>query len=419
MTAKKAKGHTRIAAAAPAKTETKPGLKLWQTDLLAGLGIFLAVFILFHEIPLHGKSFSRGDDSEAAAATAKFAEEEAKVRDYPLWDPYLFGGFPGLAAGQYFNYWEIGLPYSLAYKYLSPRYWAEWISVNIAFLGFGNDRSDYARPLITFLLFGGLLMFLLMRRLGFNAWIAAFAALLMAWNPYLISLATAAHGGKLLTYIYMPLILLCAWNVMTKRRLYDFALLALAFGWQIAMGGHTQILFYSFVMVGLVYLVWAISELRSRPSALVLKPAAFIALALVLGFAVGAVWYVPLMKYLGFSIRGLGPALATGGQAGYSLADATMWSFAPSELITFVVPSWFGLKSPYYWGEMPFTSSSFYFGVVPLLFAVLAFWGKKDRLFWSLCVVSVFSILLSFGRHFEAFYALFFNVLPFFNKFRT
>jgi hypothetical protein len=68
---------------------------------------------------------------------------------------------------------------------------------------------------------------------------------------------------------------------------------------------------------------------------------------------------------------------------------------------------------------MPFTSSSVYFGVVPLLFAVLAFFGKKDRLFWGLTAVSVFSILLSFGSHFQSFYAFFFNVLPYFNKFRT
>ncbi len=149
-------------------------------------------------------------------------------------------------------------------------------------------------------------------------------------------------------------------------------------------------------------------------------PAAFVAVAVVLAFCVGSLWYIPLLKYLPWSIRGLGPAIAQGGgQAGYSLADATMWSFHPREILTFIVPSWFGLKSPYYWGDMPFTSSSFYFGVVPLLFAVLAFFGKKDRLFWGLLAVTVFAFLLSFGSHFESFYALFFNILPFFNKFRT
>jgi hypothetical protein len=207
---------------------------------------------------------------------------------------------------------------------------------------------------------------------------------------------------------------------MEKRRLFDMAILALTLGWQIGVGGHTQIIFYSFVLMGLLYAVWLLFELRQKVSLRAFLPALYLLIAVVLGFAAGAVWYVPLFKYLGYSIRGMAPAIAAAGtSSGYSLADATAWSMAPRELVTFIVPSWFGLKSPYYWGSMPFTSSSVYFGVVPLLFAVLAFFGKKDRLFWGLTAVSVFSILLSFGSHFEWFYKIFFDVLPFFSKFRT
>ncbi|MFZ5433799.1 MAG: hypothetical protein ACOZB3_08510 [Calditrichota bacterium] len=420
MTAKKTKGSHPAPKAAATSSAAKPGLKIWQQDLIACVAIFLAVFVLFHQIPLEGKSFSRGDDTESAASMSKFAEDAAKSGEFPMWNPYVFGGFPGLAAGAYFNYEHIGLPFSLAYKYLSPRYWADIFSIHGLFWGFGNDQSNGGRWQLSLFLYGGLLIYLLMRRLSFNPMISGLAGLLMAWNPYLISLATAAHGGKLMTFIYMPFIILCAWNVMEKRRLFDLALLALAFGWQIAVGGHTQILFYSFVTVGLIYIVWAILEFRQNATVRILIPAGLIAVALILGFTVGSLWYIPLLEYVGFSIRGMGPAIATaGGQAGYSMADATMWSFAPKELITFIVPSWYGLQSPYYWGDMPFTSSSFYFGAVPLLFAVLAFWGKKDRLFWGLVAVTVFSILLSFGRHFEIFYGIFFNILPFFNKFRT
>jgi hypothetical protein len=196
--------------------------------------------------------------------------------------------------------------------------------------------------------------------------------------------------------------------------------LAVAWGWQIAVGGHTQVLFYSLLSVGLLYLTWMVMEYRETKALHALKPAPMLVTALILGFAVGAVWYIPLLKYMPYSIRGMGPALATGAAAaGYSITDATQWSFPPSEILTFIVPSWFGLKSPYYWGGMPFTSSSFYFGVVPLLFAVLAFFGKKDKFFWGLVVISGFSLLLSFGQYFQTFYSIFFNYLPFFNKFRT
>lgn len=401
-------------------TPSKPVLKPWQADLLACAVIFAAVFVMFSEIAVQGKAFSRGDDTEAAASWNTFAVEEAKNDGYPMWCPYLFGGFPSLAAGAYSNYDHMGMPYALANRYLSPRYWADLITIRGLFMAGPNPPVDSARWYLAIFLYGGLLTYFLLRRLNFNVAISLMGSLLMALNPYLISLATAAHGGKMLTFIYMPLILLATWNVLEKRRIFDMAILALALGWQIAVGGHTQIIFYSFVVMGLLYLVWLIFELKQKPSLKVLLPALYIAVATILAFGAGAVWYVPLLKYVGYSIRGMGPAIAAAGaSSGYSLADATMWSMAPRELITFLVPSWFGLKSPYYWGAMPFTSSSFYFGAVPLLFAVLAFFGKKDRLFWGLTAVSVFSILLSFGSFFEPFYALFFNVLPFFNKFRT
>jgi hypothetical protein len=413
-----------------------PSLKMWQQDVIACVIIYLAVFILFYQIPLQGKAFSRGDDTESAASMSQFAKEEAQAREYPLWCPYVFGGFPGLAAHAYSNYEFMGGAYAWAGKYLSPRHWADEITIRGLLLsGFGSDLYQFnPRWYVAMLLYGGLLLYLLMRRLGFRVLISLLAGLLLAWNPYLISLVTAAHGGKLLTFIYMPLIVLAAWNVFEKRRILDLAILAVAFGWQVAFGGHTQILFYSLLTIVFLYVVWAIFEWHQTKSPRILKPALYVAIAVLLGFAVGALQYIPLAVYQHFSIRGMGPAIVQAGQSatGYSLQDATGWSFSPSELITFVVPSWFGLTSNYlwhgpqgamyipaYWGDMPFTSSSFYFGVVPLLFAVLAFFGKKDRLFWGLVALSGFSILLSFGSHFESFYALFFNYLPFFDKFRT
>jgi hypothetical protein len=404
----------------PAPPPPKAGMKPWVADLLACAAIFLAVFIMFNEIALQGKAFSRGDDTEASLSLNRFAVEEAQTHEYPMWCPYTFGGFPSLAAGAYSNYDYMGMPYALARRYLAPRYWADLVTIDGLFGAGPNPPPDSPRWYLAILLYGGLLTYLLLRRLGFNVWIGLLGGLVMALNPYLISLATAAHGGKMLTFIYMPLVILATWNVLEKRRLFDMAILALTLGWQIGVGGHTQIIFYSLVLMGLLYLVWFILEVRQKISLRAFLPALYLVIVVLLGFAAGAVWYVPLSKYVGYSIRGMAPAIATAGaSSGYSLTDATMWSLAPRELLTFIVPSWFGLKSPYYWGSMPFTSSSVYFGVVPLLFAVLAFFGKKDRLFWGLTVVSVFSILLSFGSFFRPFYAFFFNHLPYFNKFRT
>jgi hypothetical protein len=396
------------------------GLKVWQADILACVAIFLAVFLLFNELILRDMSFSKGDDTEASSAWNSYVIHEIEAgRDYPAWCPYLFGGFPSLAAGAYSNYNYMGPPYSLARRWLSPRHWADLLVTRVLFLGAGKGREVLTnRWLISLFLYAGLLTYLLMRQLSFRPLIAFLPALLMAWNPYLISLATAAHGGKLMTFIYFPLILLLTHRLLEKRRLFDFALLALAFAWEIAYGGHTQIVYYAALMTGLYWLVWSLWDIKAKPLGWI-APGVMTVLAGVLGLAHGAIWYLPLYEYLPYSIRGMAAAFSSGGAGGYSLEQATMWSFHPKELLTFIVPSWFGLKSPGYWGPMPFTSSSFYFGVVPLLFAVLAFFAPKNRTVVALGVISGVALLMSFGRHFEVFFKLLFDYLPFFSKFRV
>jgi len=396
------------------------GLKIWQADVVACVVIFLAVFILFNELILGDETFSKGDDTEASTAWNSFVSNEIKAgREYPAWCPYLFGGFPSLAAGAYSNFNLMGPPYSLARKWLNPRHWADLVSIDLLLFGAGKSEEVLlARWLISLFLYGGLLTYLLMRQLGFRPLIALISALLMAWNPYLISLATAAHGGKLMTFIYLPLILLLTHRVLEKRRLLDFALLALAFAWEIAWGGHTQIVFYAGVMTGVYWLVWSLWDIKAKPLGW-LAPGALILVAILLGFANGALWYLPLYEYIPYSIRGMPAAFASAATEGYSLEQATMWSFHPKEILTFIAPSWFGLKSPTYWGPMPFTSSSFYFGIVPLLFAVLAFFAPKNRTVVALGVLSLVALFMSFGQHFQSLYKLLFDHLPFFNKFRT
>lgn len=398
--------------------QSKP-LKPWHLDLIACALIYLAVVIMFHGVVLEKKMFTSGDDTINSIVLNQYAAKEAETHEYPFWCPEMYGGFPSFAAGAYSTYEHMGAPYSLAYKWFSPRYWIDVVTIKGLLLGGSMSRdSGESDWLVALMLYGGLLTYLLMRRLGVQVWIAFFCGLVFAWNPYLISVITAAHGGKLMTFIYIPLIILLTWNLLQQRRLFDMALLALGFGWQIAVGGHTQILLYSGFAMAAVFLAWAHFEYREGTTANLGVGLGMFVIAVILGVGIGSMWYIPLADYVHYSIRGTGPALATE-VGGYSMDQATMWSMMPGEMITFLFPSWYGLQSPLYWGGMPFTSSSFYFGAVPLLFAVLALFGKKTRLMWALIGLSIFSILLSFGKYFEVFYGLLFNYLPFFNKFRT
>ncbi|MCB9392027.1 MAG: hypothetical protein H6506_05170, partial [Calditrichaeota bacterium] len=400
-------------------TAEKKPLPRWLPDVIGVLVLYVAVVGMFHEIVLNNKVFSAGDDTVAAMSWNTFAINESESGKFPLWCPEIYGGFPSFAAGAYSIYEHVEAPYSLSYRWVNPRYWADMFTNHVLLLNDYQGPNRGEKWLVALMLYAGLLVFYVIRRQGFGVMLALIGGFVLAWNPYFISLITASHGGKLATFIYIPLLMYLCWQIFEHRRLLDLALFAMVFGWQIQHGGHTQVLFYSGVSVGILYLAWAVSELRQGGLFNTLNAGGQLVLAVVLAVGVGSLWYIPLLEYVGYSIRGAGPALGAAGESGYTLADATAWSMAPSELITFVFPSWYGLQSPMYWGDMLFTSSSFYFGIAPLMLAIVALIGKKTRFMWALIWLSVFSILLSFGKHFESFYSIFFNYVPFFDKFRT
>jgi len=59
-------------------------------------------------------------------------------------------------------------------------------------------------------------------------------------------------------------------------------------------------------------------------------------------------------------------------------------------------------------------------GVITLLLAIIGIYTfRKNPLIISLFIVTVYYILLSFGQHFQSFYSLFYDYIPYFNKFRA
>ncbi len=114
---------------------------------------------------------------------------------------------------------------------------------------------------------------------------------------------------------------------------------------------------------------------------------------------------------------------------------ATNWSFSPGEVLTWIVPSYYGFgKSVYngpltqnrdvevntYFGQMPFVDVAMYMGVIVFFLAILSMvvnW--KDPFVRYLTILAAIATLISFGRTFPLFYDLMFHYFPFFDKFRV
>jgi len=132
---------------------------------------------------------------------------------------------------------------------------------------------------------------------------------------------------------------------------------------------------------------------------------------------------LPSIEYTPFSVRGGG----VGGGADYNYA--TGWSFSLSEMATFFIPSYYGFGGATYWGSVghvsngvfyPFTDYPNYMGIIVLLLATFGFISRrKEFLSWFLLGTSILALLISFGNHFSLVYDFFYDVFPYFNKFRA
>jgi hypothetical protein len=76
-------------------------------------------------------------------------------------------------------------------------------------------------------------------------------------------------------------------------------------------------------------------------------------------------------------------------------------------------------SSPMYWGELYNTQGTIYLGaIVCLLFLFGAFFSKSEHRWW-LVALTIFGIVLAWGKNFEAVNYFLFDHLPFYKKFRA
>jgi hypothetical protein len=392
-------------------TKTKPGHKhktaedrfFWskfsptvQTLMAIGL-LYLVTVILFRGIIFQNAAFSSEGDTAAAKSYEQAGNRIAQAEGVDvLWMPFFFSGMPTFGNVAY-------VPHNVSYVQTA-------LSWALNFIYLNGQWTWY----IVYYLLGGVFMFFLARVLGFSQITSLFAALVFMLAPYSMGLASEGHGSKLMALSYLPLVFMLTHLLFERRDLLSFGLLSAALG-TLLLTNHMQIVYYVLAVVALYLVDHIILDFRENKPRALWKTLLF-AGALAIGFAISSYIYLSVYEYSQFSIRGGGEAGVSGG---LTWEYATSWSWHPQEIITLFVPSFFGFQNPYYWGTMPFTNSTVYVGILPLLFAVLALIYRRTRLTIFMAILTVLLFFVSFGKHFPILYELLFNTLPFFNKFRV
>ncbi len=404
----------------------------YQTPVFLVL-VFVLIMIFFHDGVLGDKVFSSADNIASASFNASL-EDANKEGIFQLWMPYIFCGMPSFAA--------LIPTQERMYDYS----YALWATVRNIYYSVENGNNVWA-IVCFYVIFAFSFYFLALYKFK-NKLIALYCAVAAVFITPIIQLIIVGHNSKMIAIMVYPAILLFIekiYDLFTNgnvkqnifRLLLYFALLTFFLHVQMS-SNHIQMLFY-FYFATAIYLgyrlIYSLVKKIEVPS--VLKTIGIFIIAAGISGMMYSDSYLSVREYNRYSIRGQA-AITTQlpqNQAGDKNAQpldydyATNWSFSPTEVMTFFVPYWVGFgdvevngqRTNTYWGQMPFTTSPMYFGIITLLFGIIGIYYnfKKNILVQALTIISFIALILSFGRTLPILFDLMFYHFPFFSSFRA
>ena len=348
--------------------------------------LFLITSFLYQKFINGTYIFASGDYFAPKMVSESVKNLKNIYGEYPYWLPSIFGGMPTIHSLQNIsNYYMPNFFLNILKLFSTPEIWTQLIH----------------------LIFAGLGTYVLLRFLKVDFLISLFGSILFLLTPYMNVCIVHGHGSQIMTAAYIPWICLAMLKLWNQQNLQNLGLLAILIGFQLQRG-HIQIAYYTWLMIAIFILYKIIT------SKLVPKFYYYLIGSLLSGFlmSISIIW--PSYLYSEHSIRGA----VKGGAA---LDYATNWSFSVYEMITFIIPSFYGFGGKTYWGTIQPAMTDFpnYLGIFTVVFVIYGFIKRfKNNIYIYFLLLSIFFLLLSFGKNFFLFETLF-NYMPFFNKFRV
>lgn len=368
----------------------------WKTLFFVLSLLFL---IFYWPMIFEGKTYLP-PDHVASRSFHPFIQGTLAKGVYPLWNPYIFGGMPSFG--------------SLTAPFADPLntvvFGVVWVIRQIFSLSDYINLQAFLQFMLNFFLLGGSIYWLL-RKKEIQAGPALYAAVAVVFLPQVVGYTAFGHNTKFASVVLIPIILFLVDRLFNKRNLLYLSLTAAAIGIQL-LRLHTQICYYTYLVIGIYFIWWSINHWREKKQFKpILQNLGLIAVAALAGLLLSSWIYLSVWEYSDYSIRG--------GSAGLELGYATNWSFPPAEILTFFVPSFMGFANETYWGPMPHTAFPLYFGIVTLMLGVLGLVLKRNKTTLFFAILGFIALLISFGKHLPVLYGPMFKFLPYFNKFRA
>ena len=244
--------------------------------------------------------------------------------ELPLWNPYIFTGVPFLAAGQHSALYPLSIVY---YVLPLPLAYGVFAALQLVLAGFGT--------------------YLFARSLGATPPAAVLGGVAFAFSLFMV--VSVAFPMMIAAAAWLPWCLLAV--ELALRRTFScpegraqlgrgipwLSFGALCLGMQV-LAGHMEMTYYVLLVCGL-YSAWWLARESLRRKRLAWQGAVTIACLVLLGLGLAAVQLVPFYELARTNFRS--------GAAGYQVTykDIVGWAYPWRQLITFVVPDFYGNPS--------------------------------------------------------------------------
>jgi hypothetical protein len=389
---------------------------------LTGILVLVVLFVLFFSpLLFQGKTFQSGD----ILTSESYKTFRDTFQGQSLWNPYIFCGMPSQVSGVGYSHW---------FDFLNTGYADLRIFIGNIF------NNDYAQHTI-FILVLAITSFFFMRSKKVNTWVAVITGFAAAFSTGIIVFVFIGHITKLYTVSVFPLIFMMLERLREKIKLLDFVILTIACSIAVS-GWHIQVIFYTLFAILIYYIFFFLSNIKNKNVLLQLvKSGALFIAAFLIAMSLCSDMFLQLFEYTKYSTRGTKGIIENTKTAEGPKSESdfysynTMWSFSPGEVMTFIIPSYYGfgnnvykgelsngkeVEANTYFGQMEYVDVAMYMGVIVFFFGIFGIYAnRKDKFIQYLGLLIIISLLISFGKNFPILFNLMYYHFPYFDKFRV
>ncbi|ARS36696.1 YfhO family protein [Pontibacter actiniarum] len=384
--------------------------------------------VYFSPVLFEDKALAQHDILQFKGGAKEIQDYRERTGEEALWTNSMFGGMPAYLIQTHF-----------------PGDWSGYIHKILTF-----DLPALAGNIFITLICA----YILLVAMGMSSWLAIAGAVAFSFTSYNLIILEAGHNTKSLTIAYIPMVLAGLIYALRKNLWIGAALFAVGLTMNLHFN-HLQMTYYMLLLVLVFAVVEIIFAVKHGTFAELFKRGLVLLVAAILAVGVNFGRLYTTAEYSKYSIRGKSELTApnSGEKVGSGLDReyAFNWSYGIGETITLLIPDFYGGSSsapldtdsetynaflkmgappaqaeqlvqqglPMYWGAQPMTSGPVYVGAIVCFLFVLGLFIVDRRWTSWLVAGTILSIVLAWGKNFEAFNYFMFDYFPLYNKFRA